>query len=453
MSRTNVAVPRPPARNHEGVAVRRVSASQELRRTVLAHMLWEGEFYESGEDIAGRLVSLVSDADPAEVAALAVEAREQMKLRHVPLWLARLLAGRGYNVASLLERIVQRPDELAEFVSIYWQPGKRPLAASVKRGLAAAFRKFSAYALAKYDRPGAIRLRDVLFLTHAKPKDETQAAVWKRLVDGTLPTPDTWETELSAGKDKRETFERLIVEKKLGALAVLRNLRNMEQAKVGRGIIKLALAEMDVSRVLPFRFIAAARYAPTLEPDLEAAMFRALEGAPRLPGRTAIVVDTSPSMWQAKISAKSEMDRFEAAAALAILCREVCDDVRVYAFNSKAYAIPARRGFALRDALAATQAGYSRGGLAVAQANADGYDRIVVITDGQWHVSAGGDFGDDAVKVSPRPLTNKAYMVNVASYKNGVGYGPWTQIDGWSEAILGYIAAAEGLSTFEPSAD
>ena len=32
-------------------------------------------------------------------------------------------------------------------------------------------------------------------------------------------------------------------------------------------------------------------------------------------------------------------------------------------------------------------------------------------------------------------------MIDVASFKNGVGYGPWTHIDGWSEAVVEYIRA------------
>ena len=94
--------------------------------------------------------------------------------------------------------------------------------------------KFDAYQLAKYDRDGAVRIRDVLFLVHAKPKDADQEKVWKQLVDGELASPDTWEVSLSAGKDKRETFERLIAENKLGGLALLRNLRLMQKAEVPR---------------------------------------------------------------------------------------------------------------------------------------------------------------------------------------------------------------------------
>ena len=100
-------------------------------------------------------------------------------------------------------------------------------------GLARAFTKFDAYQLAKYDSDrGRIKLRDVLFLCHAKPKDAEQAAVWKKLVENTLEFPDTWEVALSAGKDKRENFERLLRESKLGGMAVLRNLRLMLAAGV-----------------------------------------------------------------------------------------------------------------------------------------------------------------------------------------------------------------------------
>ena len=73
-----------------------------------------------------------------------------------------------------------------------------------------------------------MKLRDVLFLCHAKPKDEAQDATWKQLIGGTLPTPDTWEVALSSGADKKATWERLIAEKKLGALALLRNLRKIK---------------------------------------------------------------------------------------------------------------------------------------------------------------------------------------------------------------------------------
>jgi hypothetical protein len=34
----------------------------------------------------------------------------------------------------------------------------------------------------------------------------------------------------------------------------------------------------------------------------------------------------------------------------------------------------------------------------------------------------------------------------VASARNGLGYGEWTHIDGWSDAVVEYIAELETVS-------
>jgi len=417
---------------HESGPAKKITPEQELRRSVLACLLWESQFYEDGVEIAGRIRELVPQVDGARVAGLAVEARGAMKLRHAPLLLVREMARHASHrslVASTLVRVIQRADELAEFVAIYWAEGRAPLSGQVKKGLAAAFPKFDEYALAKYDRVGPVRLRDVLFLSHAKPRDEAQAALWKGLIDGTLATPDTWEVALSAGGDKRASWERLLAERKLGALALLRNLRNMKDAGVSESLVFEALAGMKTDRVLPFRFIAAARHAPQWEEALGAAMFRSVEGREKLRGHTALVVDVSGSMLTA-LSGRSEMQRTDAAYGLAILLREIADKVTLYTFSDDLKQVPARRGFALRDALDQSQPhGSTQLGQSLAKIR-EQYDRVIVITDEQAH---------DRV---PAPK-GRGYMINVASYRNGVGYGPWTHIDGWSEAVVEYIRELE----------
>jgi len=124
--------------------------------------------------------------------------------------------------------------------------------------------------------------------------------------------------------------------------------------------------------------------------------------------------------------------RYDAANGLAILARELCEEVAVYSFSNEVIRIPDLRGFALRDAIARSQPHYSTYlGEAVRYINeTESYDRLIVLTDEQSH---------DAV---PNPK-GKGYVINVASYKNGVGYGAWTHIDGWSEAVLDYISAYE----------
>ena len=57
-------------------------------------------------------------------------------------------------------------------------------------------------------------------------------------------------------------------------------------------------------------------------------------------------------------------------------------------------------------------------------------DRIIVVTDEQTH---------DGI-ATPKA---KGYVINVGTYKNGVGYGKWLHIDGWSEAVVDYIRAFE----------
>jgi fructose-specific component phosphotransferase system IIB-like protein len=436
MKLSNLLAPR----THEGAPARTVNAELQLRRSVLACMLWENQFYEDGVEIASRIAELVPKVEAAKVAALAVEAREQMKLRHAPLLLVREMARYSTHralVAETLERVIQRADELSEFLAIYWATGRQPISAQVKKGLAAAFRKFDAYALAKYNRDNPVKLRDVLFLAHAKPRDEAQAEVWKQLAEGELASPDTWEVALSAGANKRETFERLLRENKLGALAVLRNLRNMAESKVDEHLVKTALHGLNTSRVLPFRFIAAARYAPQWEAELEEALLcsltcKSVEASQKLAGKTVLVVDVSGSMT-APLSSRSEMQRTDAAYGLAILLREVAEELSVYSFSDRSVRVPSRRGFALRDAIDASQPhGSTYLGRALESMH-ESYDRLIVITDEQVH---------DKV---PRP-TGKGYMINVASYCNGIGYGPWTHIDGWSESVIGYIRELETLS-------
>lgn len=443
---------RPRATTHEGAPAPVLKPEHELQRAVCACMLWEDTFYESGADIAQRIHALIAQCKPEFVAGLAVTARTDMKLRHAPLLLVREMArlpGHKGLVAQTLEAVIQRPDELTEFLAIYWKDGKQPLSAQVKKGLARAFRKFNEYSLAKYDRDGAVKLRDALFLSHSKPKDATikytraqrkdgseyelapHEQLYKKITDRGLAVPDTWEVELSAGGDKLASWTRLLAEKKLGALALLRNLRNMMEAGVDDAAIRAALTALDPERVLPYRFIAAARHAPRFEPELEAAMLRALESQEKMKGHTVLLVDVSGSMND-RLSAKSDLNRLDAACGLAMLCREVCESVGVYTFSEAVVECPPRRGFALRDAIVKSQPHSGTYlGKAVAALNQNRqYDRLIVLTDEQ---------SADAV---PGPK-GKGYVVNVAAYKNGVGYGPWVHIDGWSEAIIDYIRAYE----------
>lgn len=432
MARTNKAKVVESLYTHEGAKAKNISIERQLERSILSTMLFEDQFYEDGVEISDRIAALAATADPDYVADLAVKARNIGNLRHVPLFLVNALLKRKYKqTADVIWEVIQRPDEMAELIAMYWADKKKPLAAQLKKGLAKVFTKFDAYQISKYRGiENKITLRDVMFLVHPTPANKVMAKVYKQLADNTLEAPKTWEKRASAGEDQKKLFTNMLKENKLGALAMLRNLRNMQQAGVSDDLIRKGLSQMNIERVLPFRFITAARYAAKFEPELEQAMFKNLELENKLPGKTILLVDISGSMTTA-ISKKSELQRVDAAYGLAMLLREICQKVEIYSFSDRTVLVPARRGFALRDVIHNSQhhSGTDLGG-AVNKANTIGYDRLIVLTDEQ---------SKNRVE-DPKGL---GYMVNVASYQNGIGYGKWVHIDGWSESIVHWIQSYE----------
>lgn len=433
----NVASQYPFARTAEGALAARNTPELELRRLVTTCMLWEDGFYIDGKSIAERIKELVKQVSPEFAAAVAADARGNQHLRHVPLLIVREMARLPNHkkiVGKLLPDIIMRADEITEFLAI-WQvddpkPLSKTLSKQAKLGLAKAFLKFDEYQLAKYNRDGKIKLRDALFLCHAKPDSDARDVLWKKLINNQLTPPDTWEVALSAGANKGETFQRLMSEKKLGGLAFLRNLRNMQQAGIPRSMIKNYAEVANFSRVLPFRFIAAARMVPGYEDILEPIMLRTAQERKKFKGKTILLVDVSGSMGD-RLSSKSDLTRLDAAKALAILLREQCEECVILTFHNYVEQVPPRRGFALADAIGSHRGGTNLG-LAVQTANSYNYDRLIVLTDEQSHDRVG----------SPN---RKGYMINVASNRNGVGTDIWHRIFGWSEAIVDYIQVYEEL--------
>jgi 60 kDa SS-A/Ro ribonucleoprotein len=415
----------------------------ELRRAVLACLLWESQFHENRIEIGARIRELVPKVPAEKVAALALEARGKMKLRHAPLVLVREMARHAMHrnhVAGTLTDVIQRADDLTEFVAIYWKDGRAPLAAQVKKGLAGAFLKLDAYELRKHHRDGPVQLRDVLVLAHARPADRAQAEVWKLLLRGELTAPATQEVASRSAGDrraqvqeagKRETWERLLHEQRMGARSLLRNLGAMHAAGVDAQLVLSALRSMNPARVSPVRFLAAARHAPRWKEALELAMLRCVAGEEKLAGTSIVLVDVSGSMT-APLADVGGMRRIDAACGLAVCLRENCEKVRVFSFSDSLVEVARRRGFALRDAIENSQPhSGSRLGDALAEIERTRhYDRLVVITD-------------EPVRDRLPAPKGKAYMINLASRTHGVGYSHWTHIDGWSDSVVDYIRMLE----------
>ena len=269
--------------NHEGATAWRMTPEWELYSTVVTTMGGEDKFYERGGCRVRRIAVLVRMVKPEYVAQLAIYAREKMHLRSVPLLLLVELAQchRGDSLVSrTVARCVQRADEISELLMCYqWRTGRKDLkklSSQLRKGLAEAFNHFDEYQFAKYNRTNRkVTLRDALQLVHPKPKDERQKEIFKKILNDSLETPYTWETELSrAGQKRFDSFEDkkeavrkvwqdLIASRRMGYMATLRNLRNVLEASVDDPNIEqvcryLANPEaVKTSKQLPFRFLSA----------------------------------------------------------------------------------------------------------------------------------------------------------------------------------------------------
>lgn len=427
-----------------------------LRRVVLANLLWEDNAYVDGESVAEAIKRLVPLCKPEDVAALTEEARLVQKLRHTPLFLAREMCRYDKTkpyVSSVLPRIITRADMLTDFLAIYWNKKKAPLAKCAKVGLAEAFHNFNEYKFAKYDRNGAIKLRDVMFMVHPKPRNKQEEELFAKIASRTLDVPETWEVMLSAGKDKKATWTYLIEEGKIGGLAMLRNIRNMREAGVDKKVIEKGLSELKSSMLLPMNFLQAADNNPEFKRQIEDAMLASYANLPKLKGRTLFIVDVSGSMYN-PYSSKSKYNRLDAAAAMAMLAANQCEDFELVCTAGSDYTrihksehikYPSK-GFDLIDQIKDTYNRLGGGGIFTRQclewckANVSSdFDRIIIFSDSQDC--------DIPSKRIPSPFGKHNYIVDVSSEKRGINYrGIWTaEVSGFSEHFLTFIAGLEGL--------
>jgi len=421
-------------RTHEGGPASIIKPVEQLRRAVMTCLLWEDQFYIDGVGIADLVKDLISQVSEDDARAVLQQAKWENKLRHMPLYLMTLMAEHGWLKKEDVANAITRPDDMTELLALYWKGGKKPLDHQLEKGLALVFGKFDEYQLAKYTRDKAVKLRDVIRIAHPKPANEEQSALWKRLVNDELKTPDTWEVAISACGDdnekKKSEFTRLVTEGKLGDLAFLRNLRKMREVGVDDDVIRKSFESRKWPWIIPYQFITAAAHNPQIEDAVEQAMFKCLKEQEPIEQKVALLVDVSGSM-DARLSRKSEINRRDVAISLAILLRETCTNAMLYTFNSNLMEIPARRGFALRDFILQNFGGSTSMWTSIRKAAAQRKnDVMIVITDEQTMDS--GQFTD--------ANADQLFIINVASYWNGVGYEKGvTHINGWSDSCVDFI--------------
>ena len=445
-----------------GALAAKQSNTALLRRAVLANLLWEDVAYMDGIKVAEEIQRLIPLCPAEDVYYIALEARTMQKLRHTPLFLAVEMCKYPEHkmfVQDLLPQIITRADMLTDFLAIYWKDGKKPIANQAKKGLAKAFHNFNEYKFAKYDRDAAIKLRDVMFLCRPKPKNQYEQTLFKKIADRTLAIPETWEVLLSTGKDKKESWTKLITEGKIGGLAMLRNIANMRRANVDKKVINEGLEKLKSSMLMPLDFLKANKMNPEFSRQIEDAMISSYANLPKLKGKTLFIVDVSGSMHES-MSAKSDFSRYDAACAMAMLAANQCEDYEIVCTAGNDYThigehehIPyPQKGFGIFEQIHSTNRRIGSGGIFTRQClewcndkfKGQKFDRIIVFSDSQ-----DCDFLNKRI---PKPFGTYNYICDVSAHTKGVNYrGVWTaEISGFSEHFITFIAAMEGIqNTFE----
>jgi hypothetical protein len=386
-----------------------------------------------------------------------------------------------------IDAACQRPDEPGELLAYWTSRYGRAIPKPVKRGVAdAAARLYSERSLLKYDTASkGYRFGDVIDLVHPTPADEKarwQGDLFKHALDRRHnrdnPIPDalgmlhrhaqimampvgerrgylkaltgsgtdapgnvlaetgiTWEALAGWLQGPMDAGAWEAVIPAMGYMALLRNLRNFDEAGVSDKVAatvaaKLAdPAEVARSRQFPFRYLSAYRAAPSLRWSypLEQALGHSLANIPQLPGRTLILVDTSTSM-HAGFSKDGTLMRWDAAALFGIALGQRCASADVVSFSSAQYyyhdapgaktkAYPLRAGESLLKSLERwTGDGYFLGGgtdtAGALRQEFKGHDRVVIVTDEQ----AAQD-GTEVTRCIPESVP--MYTWNLAGYQYG----------------------------------
>ncbi|UUC47222.1 TROVE domain-containing protein [Flavobacterium cerinum] len=481
--------------NHAKAKAFTMSPGEELYTAVVTTGISDS-FYEKENSRLIRIKELVAVCDPEFVAKLAAYARNEMNLRSVPMVLtvelAKMISGSSI-VSKTVTNVVKRADEITELLAYYQLANERKeikklnrLSKQIQKGLAKSFNTFDEYQFAKYNRNTEVKLKDALFLVHPKAKDESQQAIFNKIVTNTLAIPYTWETELSIlGTLKFENnnarksaftqkWEELIESKKVGYMALMRNLRNILEANVSAQHIAMVcdyLANekaVENSKQLPFRFLAAYREIKRTNSQFTPNLLDALEEAVTISARnirgfdynTSVVIacDVSGSM-QKPVSAKSSVLLYDIGLMLGMLMQSRCQNVISGMFGDTWKTIHMSR----RNILANVEEYYKREGEVGYATNGhlvlddliaknQIVDKVMLFTDVQmWNsTSLFGSFSRSWKKYKKIAPEAKLYLFDLAGYGHqpiDIRQDDVYLLAGWSDKIFDVLNALENKET------
>lgn len=408
--------------NYEGGMAFDPSDNLKLYLQSASWLVGEPKFYQDGDKVDSEIITLiqkVANGDAEFVLKLAVYLRDSLYLRTAPqILLVEAALSEGDMIPGLIRRatpkIVRRPDEMATVIaylkSRIGNLGNHSATGSVpsglKKGLADCFLDFTEYSLQKYNNQSrTVKLKDVIRLVHPKPKDKAQSEMFKRLIDGNLATPNTWETIISAEGSNPEAWTKAA--KVMPYMATLRNLRNL-MANLNEDRMKETIKGiMDTdavarSKQFPFRFFSAYREIEKAEDPtwmktdvlhgLSIALNRSVGNIPKIPGRSFIAADNSGSMTWSKVSERSNVQPRDIANLFLMMADKICEKSKLGVFASSLQSVQGSPDNVL-DGLANFNKinfniGYGTNGQSVLDYLIESNtftDRIIIFSDMQMH--------------------------------------------------------------------
>ncbi len=459
-------------KNHEGGLAFKASAEMELYLRCVSSFM-EDTYYQKASAQLTEVQNLIAKTSRDFVLKLANYARNEMHLRSIPVMLLteatkEVFAGdtKGVSKAMVTDyapKIIKRADELTEVIAyainVAGSGNKKNLSNALKKGIAKSFHNFDEYQFAKYNRKGDVTLKDAVLLTHPKPRNDEEKALFKRILDGELKTPETWEVAISGKGSTAENWNEIAP--KMGLMALLRNLRNFEE-KGAEAALKIAYAALrnkehvQKSKILPFRFLSASREVSrsATRDALMDALDLSVANMPRLNGSVAIYADTSGSM-STPVSKKSKVSCVDVATLMAAMAAHLVEDGNDYegcAFATEVAKVPISK----RDSILTNQK-------RIHEANTNGWgtdawkifkhlgntkrDIVMIFSDMQcYNTSNGSQSLASMWKHYKREVNPNAILVSVDLSAYGSLQFPQNEPDvillgGFSESIFKLISA------------
>lgn len=329
MAKFNKAVKTEKVASYEGGEVFEKNPVEDWINFIMSSYL-EDQYYESASDQMNRYMDLTREVAEKYgwefVAKAAFFSRNELGLRSISELTAAILNGQKFdNKRTFFRNYFNRPDAIGEIFSILDNFIGDKRSHALVRGAGDYLSSLKDYHIGKYKMNGKeYNMYDLINITHA------HSASIDKYKNGTLETPDTWETAISSSKsdeEKSQNWQRLVEENKLGYLALIRNLRNIVNSSPDADWIEEYLVpqiENEVaikkSLVFPYQIYCSWKNYGIRNISIDAALDRAFRIAcgnmPKMDGRTVIVLDVSGSM-ENKLSSNSQLTLKEVGAVYA----------------------------------------------------------------------------------------------------------------------------------------